>query len=160
MLDGGDAAQVHHETVKGLEAPSLALGEFDGLPEGVAAAQAILLMAVQDDELGSPAHRQGPENPLETSCQSDLPPGRATSGAALLLPFHGHVIVDLSPSKLGTQMPVVDQAQGMVQKTGHRHGRPPLVQDLQYPTRDTALAATFLCGNGRYQHRPTQAFPG
>lgn len=67
MFDGGDAAQVHHETVKGLEAPSLSLGEFDRLPEGVAAAQAILLMAVQDDELGSPAHRQCPEDPLETN---------------------------------------------------------------------------------------------
>lgn len=54
------------------------------------------------------------------------------------------MVIDRAFLEFNTQKQVVDKTQGMVQVSGRRHGRPPLVVKRLPATRDTAKAATFL----------------
>jgi hypothetical protein len=86
VLNGGNAAQVNHVSIKGFEPPPFAFGKIDGFSQGTTTMIAVLKMTMKKHKLGSSAYRQRSKTALESSLHDQLiPPSTTTSTSSLVL---------------------------------------------------------------------------
>jgi hypothetical protein len=144
-LDGGDGAQLDHKTLEGSQRATFGFGQIDGFPQDMMTAPTVLFMPVKNHLLRPLSNGQCMKDPDEPPSLSQMvPPGRAAPAEPLCV-FPPHMVQHGTVAVLGAKMPVVLQAQGVVEIACRRHNRPPLDSGFsRLRMRDTASATIFL----------------
>jgi len=144
-LDGGDRAQLDHETLEGPQRATFGFGQINGFPQDTTTAPTVLFMPVKNDLLRPLSDGQRMKDPGELPSLSQVVPAGRAAPAEPLCVFPSHMVQHDAVSVLGAKMPVVPQAQGVVEIACRRHDRPPLDSGLSgLRMRDTASATIFL----------------